>query len=254
MADPLLSDLEGGVLTLQLNRPEARNAINTLLRGQLRDAVQAAAVDTAVRVIVIRGDRTAFCAGGDIKEMSGDPLVNAAKLAIAKQIVTAIADMAKPVVAVVQGHAAGAGFSLAAACDLIVADDNAKFHAPFVGRGLVPDMGATYWLVRQLGLHRAKDLFLTARSLTALEAYELGLVSRYWPDGDVEERLSELTSALAATAPAAVGLTKRLLNRALETDLSAALDAELTAQSLAANSPEAEAGRALGSRFDGSGQ
>jgi 2-(1,2-epoxy-1,2-dihydrophenyl)acetyl-CoA isomerase len=171
--------------------------------------------------------------------MSGDPAVNAVKLGLAKQIVTSIADMAKPVVAVVQGHAAGAGFSLAVACDIIVADDNAQFHASFVGRGLVPDMGGSYWLVRQLGLHRAKDLLLTGRSLTAGEATELGLVSRYWPDGDLEERLRELTSDLAAAAPAAIGLTKRLVNRALETDLSAALDAEQAAQLIAADSAEA---------------
>jgi 2-(1,2-epoxy-1,2-dihydrophenyl)acetyl-CoA isomerase len=244
MTDPLLTRLDGGVLTLRLNRPESRNAINTVLRYQLRDALQSAAVDAEVRVVVLRGDRTAFCAGGDIKEMSGDPAVNTVKLGLAKQIVTSIADMAKPVVAVVQGHAAGAGFSLAVACDIIVADDNAKFHASFVGRGLVPDMGASYWLVRQLGLHRAKDLLLTGRSLTAREATELGLVTRYWPDGDFEERLGELISGLAAAAPAAIGLTKRMVNRALETDLSAALDTELAAQLVAARSTEARDRRA----------
>lgn len=244
MTNPLLTSLDAGVLTLRLNRPKSRNAINTVLRLQLRDTLQSAAIDAAVRVVVIRGDRRAFCAGGDIKEMSGDPADNTVKLGLAKQIVTSIADMAKPVVAVVQGHAAGAGFSLAAACDLIVADGNARFHAPFVRRGLVPDMGSSYWLVRQLGLHRAKDLLLTGRSLTGLEAAELGLVSRFWPDGDLEERLGELTSDLAATAPTAIGLTKRMLNRALETDLSAALDTELAAQLVAADSPDARARRA----------
>jgi 2-(1,2-epoxy-1,2-dihydrophenyl)acetyl-CoA isomerase len=236
---PLLASVEREVLTLQLNRPRARNAINRVLRVQLRDALQAAAVDDAIRVVVLRGDERSFCAGGDIKEMGNGPADNAMKLGLAKQIVQAIADMPKPVVAVVRGHAAGAGFSTALACDFVVADESARFHASFVDRGLVPDMGASYWLVRQVGLHRAKAILLTGRVLTGQDGLELGFVSHVWPKGDLESRLHELTSALAAASPTALGLTKRMLNRAFETDLSASLDTELVSQLLAADSSEA---------------
>jgi 2-(1,2-epoxy-1,2-dihydrophenyl)acetyl-CoA isomerase len=237
---PLLSSLVDGVLTLQLNRTRARNAINRVLRMQLRDALQSAAVDPAVRVVVIRGDERAFCAGGDVKEMGNGAADNAVKLSLAKQIVQAMADMSKPVVAVVRGHAVGAGFGFALACDLIVADESATFGAPFVGIGLAPDMGASYWLIRQVGLHRAKDILLNSRTITAAEAHELGIVARLWPAAELDSRLEELTSSLAAASPTALGLTKRMLNRAFEVDLSAALDTELVSQLVAAESSEAK--------------
>lgn len=239
--DPLLSSSSGGVLTLRLNRPHARNAINRELRRMLRDALQDAAIDPAVRVIVLRGDQQAFCAGGDIKEMGKGPADNVVKLGLAKQIVQSIADMEKPVVAVVRGHAAGAGFGFALACDLVVADETAVFSATFVERGLVPDMGSGHWLIRQVGLHRAKDILLTGRRIDAQEALELGLVSRLWRSEELEERLAELAGKLVTAPPAALGLTKRALNRAFETDLGAALDTELVSQLVAAESAEARA-------------
>lgn len=239
---PLALDTRDGVLTIRLDRPRARNAINRVMRREMRDVLQEAAVDPEVRVVVLRGDERAFCAGGDIKEMGNGSTDNGIKLALAKQIVTCVADMPQPVVAVVRGHAAGAGFSLALACDLVVADETATFTAPFAARGLVPDMGGTYWLLRQVGLHRAKDILLTGRPVTAQEAADLGFVSRLWAAAELEERLVELTRSLAATSPTALGLTKRLLNRAFENDLSAALDAEQAAQIQAADSAEARAG------------
>lgn len=240
--EPLVLESEGGVLTIRLDRPRARNAINRVMRRGLRDVLQDAAVDPEVRVVVIRGDERAFCSGGDIKEMGNGPADNSTKLSLAKQIVTCLADMPQPVIAVVRGHAAGAGFSMALACDLVVADETATFTAPFAARGLVPDMGGTYWLLRQVGLHRAKDILLTGRPVTAQEGADLGFVSRLWPAAELEERLSELTRSLAATSPTALGLTKKLLNRAFENDLGAALDAEQVAQTLAADLPEARAG------------
>lgn len=239
--EPLRLDRDGGVVTVQLDRPAARNAINRAMRRALRDALQEAAVDPGVRVVVIRGDERAFCAGGDIKEMGGGRADAVVKLGLAKQIVTAIADMPKPVVAVVRGHAAGAGFSLALACDLVLADETAVFTAPFAGRGLVPDMGGTYWLARQLGLHRAKDVFLTGRPVGATEAAEVGLVARLWPAAELDARAAGLVGELASASPTALGLTKKLLNRAGDNDLGASLDAEQLAQALAADTDEARA-------------
>lgn len=234
----VLSDLAGGVLTLTLNRPRARNAINRAMRSQLRQLLSAASIDPDVRVVVLTGDEVAFCAGGDFKEMGRGPADSAAKLAVAKQMVQTIADMPKPVVAAVRGHAAGAGFSLALACDFVVADETALFQSVFVRRALVPDMGLTFWLARQVGLQRAKEIALTGRRVDAREALALGLVARLWPAADFPAELATFTAALASSYTAAMGLTKRLLNRTFESDLSAVLDAESLAQTLASSSEE----------------
>lgn len=235
---PVRGELVNGVLTLTLNRPRARNAINREMRGRLCQLLSDASVDPAVRVVVLRGAGISFCAGGDVTEMGHGPADSAAKLAMAKQIVQKITDMPKPVVAAVRGHAVGAGFSLALACDFVVADETASFQSVFIRRALVPDMGLTFWLARQVGLLRAKELTLTGRRLDAQEAFGLGLVARLWPAAEFEDQLAAFSFELAASYTATMGLTKRLLNRTFESDLSAALDAEGLAQTLASSSPE----------------
>lgn len=236
---PLLVERRAGVLNLQLNRPQARNAINWELRRSLSTTLRQAASDVDVRVIVLRGDQRAFCAGGDTKEMGGGRADDLAKLAMAKQVVTTIADMPQPVVAVVRGHAAGAGFSLALACDLVLADGSALFSAPFLERGLVPDMGASSWLVRHAGLMRAKEILLTGRRVDSTEAYELGIVSRLCTAEELDEVAERVATELASRSPTALGLTKRLLNQAPTRDLASALDDEQTSQALAAGTDEA---------------
>jgi 2-(1,2-epoxy-1,2-dihydrophenyl)acetyl-CoA isomerase len=228
---PLLQrHADDGVLWLTLNRPAARNAINFELRGLLRDALLAVADDRSVRVVVLQGDATAFCAGGDVKEMGGGADLTAGKLTVGGEIVRGIAELDRPVVAAVRGHAAGAGFSLALACDLIVADSTAQFRASFVGRGLVPDMGGTYWLARQVGLHRAKDIFLTGRVVDAAEALELGFVSRLFETAEFDDELDRLVSGMARGPVQAMGATKQLLNEAWSRDLASQLDAEAAQQ------------------------
>ena len=232
----ILRTLEAGVLTLRLNRPAARNAINRQMRGELRSMLQDAAADPDTRVVVLAGDERAFCSGGDIKEMGGGAADSAAKLALAKQVVQLIADLPKPVVAAVRGHAAGAGFSLALACDFVVVDQTALFRSAFITRGLVPDMAGTYWLARQVGLYRAKDIALTGRPVTAQEAFDLGIAARLWSTPEFDEQLSRFSRSLADGPTLAFGLTKRLINRAFESDLGAALDAEALAQTIASSS------------------
>lgn len=228
---PLLQRLDAdGILWLTFNRPQARNAINVELRGLLRDALVRTARDPKVRVVVLRGDAAAFCAGGDVKEMGGGPDVAAAKLAVGAEIVCALAELDRPVVAGVQGHAAGAGFSIALACDIVVADTSAQFRASFVGRGLAPDMGGTYWLARQIGLHRAKDIFLTGRVVMAAEAHQLGFVSRLLEPEQFDEGLAKLAADLAHGQVQAMGATKLLLNQAWARDLPTQLEAEGAAQ------------------------
>ncbi|WP_214104746.1 enoyl-CoA hydratase/isomerase family protein [Acrocarpospora catenulata] len=216
--------LADGVLTITLDRPEARNALDQRMRTELLAAL---ADDPAVRVVVLRGHPTAFCAGADLKEAGRvDPEV---LLARGKKIMTALTDLPKPVVCVVRGHCAGAGISIALACDLVVADETALFTPAFLAAGLVPDMGITHLLVRHAGLLRAKDILLTGRRLSAAEAAELGLVSRVWPSEELERRLGELTRQLAALPAAAAAWTRKLSNRSFELDLASAYDAETSA-------------------------
>jgi 2-(1,2-epoxy-1,2-dihydrophenyl)acetyl-CoA isomerase len=235
---PLLVELSEGVLWLTLNRPEARNAINHELRGRLRECLTAEAASPDVRAVVIQGDEQAFCSGGDMKEMGGGPSTVARKLDEGRAIVESISRLPKPVVAAVRGHASGAGFSLAMACDMIVADDTAEFRSVFVKRGLIPDLAGTYWLARQVGLFRAKDIIFSGRAVSATEAHELGLVTRLWTAADFDRELRALSLGLAQGPTIAYGVAKRLLNRTFETDLSTALDLESLGQSVTSGSED----------------
>jgi 2-(1,2-epoxy-1,2-dihydrophenyl)acetyl-CoA isomerase len=226
MEPALLSRSESGVLWLTLNRPKVRNALSDDLRTALFEALRTAALDPAVRALVIRGAGGAFCSGADVSQLGIGPAGTAAMLERGREIVTALADLPKPIVAAVQGPAAGAGFSLALACDLIVADDSAAFHPVFAKVGLAPDWAFTHWFVRTLGLHRAKDILLTGRALPAQEAHDLGLVARLWPADEFEENLRAFAVGLADGPTVALGVTKRLLNQSVETDLVGSLSAE----------------------------
>ena len=242
VAQAVVTSLHDGVLTIQLNRPRARNAINREMRRLLRAILLDAGADESVRALVIAGDERAFCSGGDTKEMGNGGEDSSAKLLMSKHIVQLIADMPKPVVAGVGGHAAGAGFSLALACDFIVVDETAVFRSVFIDRALVPDMAGTYWLARQVGLMRAKDIALTGRPVDAQEAYALGIAVRLWPSATFATELAAFAGALAAGPVRALGMTKQLINHAFEKDLGAALDAEALAQAIASSSPEHLAG------------
>jgi 2-(1,2-epoxy-1,2-dihydrophenyl)acetyl-CoA isomerase len=237
-APALLISSEGAVTRITFNRPSARNAINWELRRALVQALDDASRDHSVRVVVLSGDERAFCAGGDVKEMGFGPRDTSDKLLIAKRINQLISEMDKPVVAEVRGYASGAGFGLALACDIVLADESAIFQSSFIQRGLVPDMGTTYWLIRQVGLHRAKEIIFTGRSVEAVEAYELGFVSRLWASADFRSQADALERELAEQPSVGLGLTKRMLNRSMESDLSSALDAERASQLIAATSDE----------------
>ncbi len=234
----LFSDLRDGILRLTFNRPRARNAINWEVRRALLAQLDAASRDHDIRVVVLAGDDKAFCAGGDVKEMGNGSRDTSDKLVMAKAINQLIAGMDKPVVAEVRGYASGAGFGLALACDIVVADEKAVFQTSFIQRGLVPDMGTTYWLVRQVGLHRAKEIIFTGRSIDASEGQELGFVAHVWTTANFREEADALEALLARQPTVGLSLTKHMLNRSLESDLSAALDAERLGQLAATTSAE----------------
>jgi 2-(1,2-epoxy-1,2-dihydrophenyl)acetyl-CoA isomerase len=216
-----LSETKDGVLTLTLSRPEALNALTgTMLRG-LEAAVTKAGRDKAVRVIALAGAGRAFCAGadlGDVQRQRGQgKFEHGEELRRSfNPLIAAVRRVEKPVVASVRGAAAGAGMSLALACDLKVCADDAKFRGAFTKVGLTPDSGMSWLLPRALGLSLALEHAWLGTSLDAGRALALGLVNRVVPAGELEAATRELCATLAALPPLSLALTKRAFNRALE--------------------------------------
>jgi 2-(1,2-epoxy-1,2-dihydrophenyl)acetyl-CoA isomerase len=226
-AQPVLTQLTAGVLTITLNRPEVRNAIDDSMRAALLAALDDAQAAPAVRAIVLRGADGTFCAGGDIRGMgTRTPLGGAMRLFGARRLIDTLVEIPKPVIAAVEGYAAGAGFGLALACDLIVASETADFRLSFISRGLAPDSASTWFLTRQIGERRTKELAFTGRAVRAAEALELGIAQHVWATDDFEAQLQEYSSQFAAGPTAALGITKRLVQRAADSDLATVWDLE----------------------------
>ena len=203
---------QGGVLTVTLNRPEKKNAIDTPMIAGLLGAIERADLDAEVRVVVLRGAGADFCAGMDLNELlaSADKTVEQNRDAALRfgEIFIRIRKLPKPVVAAVHGRALAGGCGLATACDLLVATESAKFGYPEVQRGFVPAIVMTL-LKRTVGEKVAFDLAATGRILSAPEAAELGLVSRVYEDSDFEEQVGEVLRALAASSASALAFTKQ---------------------------------------------
>ncbi|OLC76235.1 MAG: hypothetical protein AUH78_07090 [Gemmatimonadetes bacterium 13_1_40CM_4_69_8] len=208
----MLLAVQGGVLTVTLNRPEKKNAIDTPMIAALLGAIERADLDAEVRVVALRGSGADFCAGMDLNELlaSADKTVEENRQAALRfgEIFIRIRRLPKPVVAVVHGRALAGGCGLATACDLLVAAESAKLGYPEVQRGFVPAIVMTL-LKRTVGEKVAFDLAATGRILSAPEAAELGLVSRVYEDSDFEEQVGEVLRALAASSASALAFTKQ---------------------------------------------
>jgi methylglutaconyl-CoA hydratase len=220
---PLGIALQGGVLTLTLDRPDKRNALSSALVEALHAGLERADLDAEVRVVVLRGAGRDFCAGADLEELlaSADlaPAANEASALRLGALFVGMRRLPKPVVGVVQGRALAGGAGLATACDLVIAAEGAQLGYPEIQRGFVPAMVMTL-LRRAVGEKVALDLVLTGRLLSAGQAQAAGLVTRVVPDTELEREASGLASSLAATSPSALALTKQLFyqldGRALE--------------------------------------
>jgi 2-(1,2-epoxy-1,2-dihydrophenyl)acetyl-CoA isomerase len=234
----LLHELSDGVATLTLNRPDSLNALNAAMRGELLAALKAARSDDATRVVVITGAGRGFCAGADLRGGSGEREFRRVLTTEYNPLITALRRLPKPVVASVNGVAAGAGMSLALAADIVICSEDARFVPAFGRIGLVPDSGLTRALVRALGRHRALEILLGERNLTAAAAHEAGLVAAVVPAGRLADTTRELARRLADGPVAAIGLTKRLLNRAEDDTLAESLDLEAGLQEIAGRAPE----------------
>lgn len=227
--DTLNLEIGGGVAHVTLGRPEVGNAINLEMARDLMGAALRCDEDPAVRAVVLSGSGRIFCAGGDLKSFAqhGEDLPYHVKevTTYLHAAVSRFARMDAPLIAAVHGAAAGAGLSLALACDLVLADENARFTLGYSKVGLTPDGSSTYFLPRLVGLRRAMELTLTGRVLSALEAQEWGIVTRIVPGKDLSSEATDLATELAAGPTGALGASKRLLhagwNESLETQMEA---------------------------------
>jgi enoyl-CoA hydratase/carnithine racemase len=244
----LLYEMKDGVATLTLNRPERLNALGDTLRDDLQDAVTRASDDPEVRVMIVTGAGKGFCSGGDVKAMSerkesgsGRPLME--KVAPGRdRTVQALRDAPKPVIAAVNGAAAGAGFNLALCCDIRVASTAAKFSQAFVKRGLHPDWGGTYFLPRVVGTAKACELIFTGAIIDAEEALKLGIVSAVHPPEELLPAAQALARKIADGPPIAIRLAKRGIYHNLECDLRQALEYETFAQNICFDTEDAAEG------------
>ncbi|GAA4926797.1 2-(1,2-epoxy-1,2-dihydrophenyl)acetyl-CoA isomerase [Nonomuraea thailandensis] len=227
-------DLADAVATITLDRPDAMNSLTVEVKQALLDALRRAAGDRGVRAVLLTGSGRAFCAGQDLREHAANLEAGRGLAGTVREhynpIVELITTMPKPVVAAVNGVAAGAGASLAFACDLRVASDRAKFALAFAGIGLAPDSGASWTLQRLVGAGRAAELMLLGEPLDAARALELGLVTRVVPAGDVLKAAHELSVRLASGPTLAYAATKRALAHAATHPLPDALAMEADLQ------------------------
>ncbi|TAK02358.1 MAG: enoyl-CoA hydratase [Chloroflexota bacterium] len=229
-----------GVATITLNRPAALNALTIPMKERLLAALAEVHADARVRAVVLTGAGRAFCAGQDLKErLAPDPPPLDDELRLRyNPIVRAIRDLPQPVVAAVNGVAAGAGASLAFACDLRIAADTASFVLAFGRIGLVPDSGATWTLPRLVGAARASEMALLGDPVSAADALQMGLVSRVVPADALAAEAAAIAGRIAGLAPGATTATKRLLGGAFDHDLDVALAAEAAAQAAAGAHPD----------------
>ncbi|UYO49512.1 enoyl-CoA hydratase [Rhodopseudomonas palustris] len=231
MTDIVLQDLDRGLLTITMNRPDRRNALNQdMIRG-LVEAAHRAKDDPDVRAVLLKGAGGTFCVGGDVKSMAAagapPPLEQkVANLRRGMEVSRILHQMPKPVVAQIDGAAAGAGLSMALACDLRVAGASAKITTAFAKVGLSGDFGGTYFLTHLIGAAKARELYLTSPVLTAEQAQALGIVSRVVPDAEVEAATRELALSLAQGPTVTLGYIKTNINNAETLSLEACFDGE----------------------------
>jgi len=244
-------DIEDQVAWLVMNRPEMKNALNAEMREEMFQALGEVATRDDIRCLVVTGVGSGFCTGADLSggraaSGSNEPphpgAVRSAMRQNSQRLIRAYWELEKPVVAAVNGVAAGFGVHLALACDLILAAAEAKFIEVFVRRGIAVDAGGAFLLMRRIGMAKAKELVFLGDDLSAADAERIGLINRCVPAAELERTTRELALRLAKAPTFALGMSKRLLNRSLESDLDTAFSEEAFAQSLVAQSQDIKEG------------
>jgi 2-(1,2-epoxy-1,2-dihydrophenyl)acetyl-CoA isomerase len=228
-----------GVTTIALNRPESYNAFTGEMRSELLHALQSANDDIHCRVVVLTGSGKAFCSGQDLKDIAGvkvdfnDFLKNGYN-----PIILAMRNMPKPIIGRINGVAAGAGCSLALACDYIIADNNARLVEVFVGIGLVLDSGSSYFLPRVIGTNRAFELATMGTKLSATDAVSWGMINKAVPSEELDQAVLTAANYYANAPTKAIGMIKNMLNNSNNTSLEKALDYEAYCQDIAGNTQD----------------
>lgn len=257
LEEQVLHRVERRVAWITLNRPEVRNAITPDQRDRVIELLEEASADLGVGAVVLTATGEGFCTGADLRAGRRPPaprpegaperiMGDAARMIRrgAQRLVGAVLDCEKPVVAAVNGTAAGIGAHLAFACDLVVAAQEARFIEVFVRRGISPDGGGAYLLPRLVGLQKAKELVFFGDDLAAEDAMRLGLVNRVVPRDGLEQEAGALAERLAAGPTKALGMAKWLLNRSLDSDRQTAFDEEAWAQELIVGTADSREGLA----------
>jgi len=234
----LLYAREHNVVTLTLNRPAQKNALDMVMREELAQVADALRRDPDVRAVILGGAGGAFCAGGDIRSMAADASADQARTRMRRLLTTieTLLTLECPVIAKVDGPAYGAGLSLALTADLVLATPRACFCASFLRLGAIPDCAALYTLPRMVGLQRAKELIYSTREFGAAEAQEMGIVLDVLPPDAIDAHARQIALNLAELPAGALTMTKRALNVSLNSDLHAVLELEASGQGIARSS------------------
>ena len=252
--EPIGFRVADGVAWITIDRPEVRNAIAPDHRDTIMQRLDECAERLDVRAVVLTGSGTSFCTGADLRSPrpprprpEGAPARVAGEVARgirtnAQRLITTVMDCEKPIIAAVNGVAAGMGAHLAFACDLVIAADDASFVEVFVRRGLVPDAGGAYLLSRMLGPHKAKELFFFGESVTAADALALGIVNRVVPSESLMDAAAEWAGRLASGPSRSISFCKALVNRSMDLTRAESLDAEATFQDLNMTTADAQEG------------
>jgi len=234
--------IHDGLATIELARPDQLNAMSSQMFNELGEAVERAATDPGIRAVLLKGQGRSFCAGIDINLLGQLAGTRGARFRTfartAQRPYLLLAQMEKPTIAAIHGHAFGSGFQLALACDLRIAAEDATFAMLEVRFGLIPDLGGGHRLARLVGPARAKEIVWTGREIDAQEAERIGLVNRVAPAITLEEQAEAYARELVAAPPISLALSKSLLNRAMEVPLETSLEREAQAQTACVDSED----------------
>lgn len=245
MYETLIYQLQEGIATITLNRPDRFNAFNNTLSAELQKALKEAAKDPAVRVVVLTGAGKAFCSGQDLKDIQGQTGTRNLGESVEKRynpLIKAMHDMPKPIICRLNGVAAGAGCSLALACDMIIASEQASLIEVFVNVGLVLDSGSSYFLPRAVGMKRAFEMATMASKITAHEAHAMGLVNRVAPHDLLDDEVAIVSNYFAKAPTKAIGMIKKMLYQSSESNLDQMLQQESYCQEIAGYSKDYQEG------------
>ena len=244
MFETLLFEITDGRALITLNRPDVYNAFNDQMRKELLAALKEAEKDTAVRVVILTGAGKAFCSGQDLKEVLANPdrSISESLHKGYNPLIKQMRNMPKPVIGRLNGIAAGAGCSLALACDMVIASEEAALSEIFINIGLVLDSGSAYFLPRLAGSAIAFELATTGRKVSAKEAVTIGLINKAVPSDQLDTAVMEMAAYYEHAPTKAIGLMKKMLNKSFQSDLDTLLEYEAYCQDIAATTSDSKEG------------